>query len=145
MELEIQNARPQTSDPAVGSTAWLGEYTAHIKSAQWRNIRAIIIKRCGGKCERCGVVSSKLECHHKTYERFKRERMTDLEALCVPCHEKADKEREQQQRVKSAQRVYAAGLDTYMTKKYGEEWQMNHYDDTEQYDNWLERKRDDFA
>ena len=50
-------------------------------------------KRAGGCCERCGERTRRLEVHHLTYERFGRELLADLQALCKPCHDIADAER----------------------------------------------------
>ena len=49
------------------------------------------------------------------------------------CHKKADSEREEENR-------YYSGLDTYMTKKYGED--CDYFDGCEEeFDAWLDRKR----
>ena len=42
--------------------------------------------------------------------------------------------------------MYRAGLDTYATKKYGDDWQWSRWggdidDIEEEYDRWLERKK----
>ena len=109
----------------------------------------MIMKRAEGRCEgvvrgvRCNSTASKLECHHKTYERFKCERLTDLEMLCVLCHKKADGARERREQAKSCHRVYCAGFDTFMTKKYGEEWETTTDCRTDEYDEWLDSKDDD--
>jgi hypothetical protein len=72
--------------------------------------------------ERCGHQYS-LELHHKTYERLGRELISDLEVLCKGCHEQADKERALEGQRRSAAAQYHAALDTYATKKYGEDWE----------------------
>jgi hypothetical protein len=57
--------------------------------------------------------------------------------LCIPCHDKADVRRRRHSR-------WEAGLDTYATKKYGEDWQGTGDGDliAEEYNDWLERRSD---
>ena len=128
---------------------WRQKYEARIKSAQWRNMRRDLIRWRGTKCERCGRIAT-LELHHKTYERLGRELTSDLELLCHSCHEAADEERAEAGRARSvnarAAAMYDAGLDTYATKKYGDDWQWSRWggdidDIEEEYDRWLERKK----
>jgi DNA-directed RNA polymerase subunit RPC12/RpoP len=124
---------------------WRAKYEAHIRSAQWRNMRQGIIKLRGDKCEHCGYRVT-LQLHHKTYERLGKELISDLELLCVPCHEKADTARAAEGQARSAAAFYGAGLDTYASKKYGDEWflVMDREEIEEEYDRWLETKRDDY-
>ncbi len=67
------------------------QYTGYLKSAAWRAKRAQAIFRDGGQCQafknnrRCGS-RYKLEVHHKTYQRFGREWLSDLVCLCGDCH-----------------------------------------------------------
>ena len=132
----------------VRSADWLSAYAAYLKTAQWKNIRAVMLKLSDGKCARCGHGLPDLEVHHKTYERLGKERMTDLEVLCRTCHKAADEERAQQGKARSrvalANACYTSGRDTYMTKKYGEGWHDSHYG-SEEFDEWLERKRNDIG
>lgn len=81
-------------------------YDAYMRSGRWQSIRAEVIVR-DGKCVRCGSrgtdalegsfwyavneimpIASRFEVHHKTYARFGKERLEDLETLCRTCHEK---------------------------------------------------------
>jgi 5-methylcytosine-specific restriction endonuclease McrA len=116
-------------------------YERHIKSTQWRNSRRAIIKLRGNKCERCPS-TFELDLHHKTYERLGREQLSDLELLCKACHKIADAERMAQGERRSAKALHNAGMNTYATKKYGEDWQER--SDVEQieeeFDDWLNRQ-----
>jgi hypothetical protein len=64
--------------------------------------------------------------------------------LCKDCHEKADQERAAQGRIKSAHALYSAGLETYATKKYGDDWQtwLEEERICSEFDEWLENKTD---
>lgn len=62
------------------------EYLQYIKSKAWKAKRAKVLARAGGRCERCKDTNA-AHVHHRTYAHFKRERMEDLEAVCVPCHQ----------------------------------------------------------
>ena len=89
-------------------------YHDHMRSPAWRRTRAAKLELSGYRCEHCGA-TGRLDVHHKTYERFTRERPSDLEALCPGCHAKADREREQ-----SADAArYNGGRFTFIDKVYG--------------------------
>jgi len=60
------------------------DYRAYRQTQLWQ-VRAARAKRWH-ICARCGDRWSALDAHHKTYARFKRERPSDLEALCRACH-----------------------------------------------------------
>jgi len=59
----------------------------------WTYYRPTVIRRAGGRCERCQQRTRRFEVHHLTYVRFGRELLIDLQALCEPCHKIADAER----------------------------------------------------
>ena len=124
------------------------KYNAYIKSAQWRNIRAMLIKDASNQCSKCkalGYSSRPLEIHHKTYERLGRESLNDLEVLCKSCHEQADLVRAAEGKARSEKAVsdtiYQNGRNTYMTKKYGEGW-LDDGHDIEEFDEWLDKKQE---
>ena len=62
------------------------DYHRYMASREWALKRQEIRARSGGRCERCkrGEVTS---VHHVTYERLGRELLSDLLAVCKPCHE----------------------------------------------------------
>lgn len=120
------------------------EYEKYINSAQWKRFRAYAIEQAGGKCAKCGISkwSAKLEVHHITYERLKRERLQDVVVLCPACHEKADEVRRDDVRRRNWRALQDARLNGWATKVYGEDWQ-----ETEDYGEvqnrfvyWLERQ-----
>jgi len=123
---------------------WRARYEKRIRSAQWRNMKADLIRLRGDKCERCSL-RKPLELHHRTYERLGRELMSDLLLLCSNCHKIADEERAAEGHARSAAALYEAGLDTYATKKYGEEWWSSYDRDCieEEFDRWLELHQND--
>lgn len=76
-------------------------YTAHLRSAYWQTVRALIWQRCEReepvmfalctthRCERCQrEMRSKKEMHgaHRTYARFGHEHLTDVDAACRECN-----------------------------------------------------------
>jgi hypothetical protein len=99
----------------------------------------------GSKCERCES-QFKLDLHHKNYERLGKELLSDLELLCQGCHRKADVQRASAGRAKSANALHSAAMDTYATKKYGEDYELRVDPDRleEEFDAWLQRKEDDW-
>lgn len=124
---------------------WLCKYEAHIRSARWKNMRRDMMRLRGPRCEveGCGR-GPPLELHHKTYARLGRELTTDLKLLCSWHHGEADRERERQVEWVAQTRRYNAGLSTFATKKYGEDWEMRVDEDraAEEFDEWLENKGD---
>ena len=62
------------------------EYLDYIKSKTWKKKRQKRLDIDNHTCQDCGVASQSLDVHHKTYKRFKRERMSDLVSLCRDCH-----------------------------------------------------------
>jgi hypothetical protein len=61
------------------------KYAAYLCSREWSEKREAVRRRAGGKCERCGVLSMDA-VHHLTYARKYDEQLTDLQAICEPCH-----------------------------------------------------------
>ena len=97
--------------------------------------RRFVLYRAQGSCDRCGS-KGPLQVHHITYDRLYDEKPEDLEALCLKCHKKADKQREYDS-------WYESAFDTYMMKKYGEDW--DYFEGCEEeFDDWIESKEDDY-
>jgi hypothetical protein len=69
------------------------EYDAHIRSAEWSILRSKVMRRAGGVCEGCGD-RRPTQVHHLTYERFGREMLFDVAAVCDACHEAIHEGRE---------------------------------------------------
>ncbi len=71
----------QTGKRVVGSDLYL--------SPHWTGLRYLAWKRADGHCERCDVVlvTGGWHLHHLTYERAGAELLSDVEAICVPCHQ----------------------------------------------------------
>jgi hypothetical protein len=62
------------------------DYQAYLRSPAWRSLRAKVIVRARGICERCyrwPVVN----IHHLTYRRLGSERPEDLLGVCTKCHD----------------------------------------------------------
>lgn len=59
-------------------------YFDYLKSPQWQENRKKVLSRDKWTCQRCGGNGS--DVHHITYERFGRERLSDLVTLCRDCH-----------------------------------------------------------
>jgi hypothetical protein len=110
-------------------------------SMEWRKIRAFALNRAKYRCERC-YRRYKLQVHHKTYDRLYNERLDDLEVLCPTCHKKADKERSRRDRYHNWR---SSAMDTYATKKYGENWEHRGDVDyiAQEFDAWIEQKQSD--
>lgn len=60
-------------------------YDKYMQSEEWSIIRNKVLVRDKCKCVVCGVQEN-LEVHHKTYIRFSKEWIQDLETLCKKHH-----------------------------------------------------------
>ena len=63
------------------------EYSAYLRSEEWRTKRHKVLRRAQGICEGC-LENPATEVHHLTYENFKDELLFQLIAICRPCHKK---------------------------------------------------------
>ena len=61
-------------------------YQRYIRSDEWRERRAAVMRRCGGLCEGCHNARA-IQVHHLTYCNLFDEPLSDLKALCNRCHE----------------------------------------------------------
>lgn len=62
-------------------------YTAYMASPEWAAKRALVLKRCGGVCEGCGI-NAATEVHHHHYQHLFNEFLFELAGLCHDCHER---------------------------------------------------------
>lgn len=107
------------------------EYEEYLQSEKWQWVRHRILSKAGGLCERCRTATA-TQVHHLTYVRLGNELDSDLQALCEPCHEVADR-----------QRAYSAAFRTYAAKRWGEGIDEFTESDYEEFDNWLEAKAEE--
>lgn len=66
------------------------KYSDYLLSPAWAVRREACLSAAGNKCEGCGF-AKRLHIHHLTYERIYDELAGDLMALCMMCHEKAER------------------------------------------------------
>lgn len=119
------------------------EYEAYIKSPAWRRTADLIKRERGYVCKRCGYAGWNVEVHHLNYDRLGKELLSDLEVLCKPCHDEADKERARENRVDHEELRREAAYDTYMVKKYGDYWGEHDCEQArEEFDEWLRGKEE---
>jgi hypothetical protein len=62
-------------------------YYDYLQSPQWDSLRKAKLKEAGYRCQLCNA-NGKIAVHHRTYDRVFNELLSDLIALCDPCHEK---------------------------------------------------------
>jgi hypothetical protein len=62
------------------------KYSAYLCSREWSVLKEEVKLRSGGICERC-LVNPMDHVHHLTYKRKYAERLEDLQACCMHCHE----------------------------------------------------------
>ncbi len=61
------------------------KYHAYLCSEEWGKLRAAILQRSGGTCEKCQL-RPMVHVHHQTYIRKYNELPSDLLAVCDECH-----------------------------------------------------------
>ena len=63
-------------------------YGLYLQSPAWRARAAAALRRAGYRCMICNADRwfTRLEVHHRTYERLGRESPEDLIVLCRHCH-----------------------------------------------------------
>lgn len=66
-------------------TAKREAYEKYISSPAWKKKREQAFKKYGRRCAGCDS-RELLHVHHKTYERFTREPLSDLVIVCETCH-----------------------------------------------------------
>lgn len=57
----------------------------YLQSDTWKNKRIKVLKRDKYICQRCE--GNATQVHHKTYKRWGKEKLDDLESICQECHE----------------------------------------------------------
>lgn len=60
-------------------------YKDYLHSPAWKRLRERVLERDGHACTRCHS-TRRLECHHRSYQRFGHEDLDDLQTLCHDCH-----------------------------------------------------------
>lgn len=64
------------------------EYIDYLQSPEWDVKRRKRLRLDNYTCQGCGARDVPLDVDHITYKRFGHERMSDLQSLCRPCHER---------------------------------------------------------
>ena len=124
-EKQARDREKERRSRIYGTPEFHFAYAQYIKSPEWRRLCRIVKKRAGNLCERSkpGVFcSGRLSVHHLTYDRFMHEKLIDLQLLCDPHHEIADRERERATLAAGEEAMDAAAMNKYFTKKYGGNW-----------------------
>lgn len=63
-----------------------GFYREYLDSPKWWAKRDQVLERAQGICEKCEAFKV-VHVHHLTYKRLGNERLEDLQAVCLPCHQ----------------------------------------------------------
>ncbi len=114
-------------------------YQKYLMSKQWQLTRMLVFKRARWQCERRMSVGIRCTAraehvHHLVYGNFGNENLDELLAVCIPCHNRLEEEKEEYRHIK--------GRTTYMRKVYGDQWH-DLYDEAEAdelFCDWLERQ-----
>jgi len=71
----------------------MDEYDKYLESEHWQAMRkravADQLQTLGSNfCAQCSAKNTELHVHHLTYERLKKEVLSDLTIICKQCHHK---------------------------------------------------------
>lgn len=61
-------------------------YAEYLRSPEWDRRRKRKLAAAGYRCQLCNAGNTRLDVHHRTYERRGSERDADLIVLCADCH-----------------------------------------------------------
>ena len=61
-------------------------YATYLESDLWARTRDLALEYYGPSCCLCNKETTRINVHHRTYERIGRERLSDLIVLCRDCH-----------------------------------------------------------
>lgn len=150
-ENERRKREKERRSRLYGTPEFWFAYHQYIRTSEWKRLCRQVKERARNRCERCPpsvIQLGPFQVHHLTYDRFMCELLSDLQHLCVPCHRISDREREQRNvrayEAAGEEAREAAGMNTYFTKKLGEDWWMQFGDDPEgfyeEWDSWKQRK-----
>ena len=66
---------------------WFKGYNIYLDSAEWKDRRALVLRRDRYICQGC-LNASATQVHHLTYENVGEELFFQLISLCGPCHDR---------------------------------------------------------
>lgn len=81
---EQQRALQEEKD--IRNRQWWEAYESYLKTPQWQERRAKVLRRAGYVCEAC-LEKKATETHHTTYRHLGNEPLFELRAVCRECHE----------------------------------------------------------
>ena len=81
----VPKSAPKT--PAAKPNPRRQKYLAYLGSEAWQIRRDFALEAAGYACTLCSA-TSRLDVHHRTYDRLYSERLADLTVLCRDCHAK---------------------------------------------------------
>lgn len=96
-------------------------YQRYLQSVEWKAKRELVIKRCGGVCEGCGL-QPVTEVHHSTYRHFGDEFLFELRGLCQGCHDRLHNEDDHSEGEGSAARQAEAPFEEPDDIEFDPEW-----------------------
>ena len=61
-------------------------YGEYLKTREWQQRRSAALDYADDRCQICYSDRGRMHVHHRTYERVRNERPSDLTVLCEHCH-----------------------------------------------------------
>lgn len=123
------------------------EYIAYLKSPRWKKFRQDILKFRAYRCQDCLTLGSSytLQVHHLHYDTLGHESPDDVLLLCSTCHEKADREREEEVKLQNEDALLEARLAGWARKVYGEYWELmpGYMYVSDKFTEWLRDREED--
>lgn len=87
LEQWLAGLRGRGEPPAVRSlSGGQDEYREYLNSPEWQAKRRLALEQAGWRCKVCNS-TTRLQVHHRTYDRVGNEELCDLTVLCATCHQ----------------------------------------------------------
>jgi hypothetical protein len=77
---------PRVTVDLIPETSFFRNVRSHVTRAQWASIRAVVIARAGGRCERCLAPTDAFDCDEVWRYEGTRQILAGLAAVCKRCH-----------------------------------------------------------
>jgi hypothetical protein len=74
---------------------WFACHDRYLQTPQWQRLRVAVLERAHHWCEGCGQRRATI-AHHLHYQRWQREMLFDLVAVCDECHRQIHEKPEQE-------------------------------------------------
>lgn len=122
------------------------EYERALKSDHWKQLRQDALDDTGFMCEECKAPNSdtlRLQLHHLHYKTLGKETLGDVAILCPPCHQYADRLRQEEQALAAEVMHKRSRVNGWAKNRWGDNWQkfVNPVFAESAWQNWIDKRK----